>query len=59
VLRLTAPSVYSTEGIRLGGAAVRGDGSFRGAASQPVRGGAGRFGVLMAPGSAAVVTLTG
>ena len=59
VLRLTAPSAYATDSIRFGGAVVRGDGTFAGAVPEPVRGGGGRFGVKVEPGSAVVVALTG
>ena len=57
VTRLSAPSVYAKHGVSLGGAALRLDGSFAGAAAVPISGGAGRFTLRVAAGSAALVVL--
>ena len=57
VTRLSAPSVHAKHGVSLGGASLRPDGSFAGAASVPISGGAGRFTLRVAAGSAALVVL--
>jgi hypothetical protein len=57
VIRLSAPSVYAKRGVRLGGRALRADGSFPGTVSTPIAGGAGHFAVRISTGSAALVVL--
>ena len=57
VIRLSAPSVYAKRGVRLGGGALRSDGSFPGTVSTPIAGGAGRFTVPISAGSAALLVL--
>jgi hypothetical protein len=57
VIRLSAPSVSATRSVRLGGQALRPDGSFPGAVPTPITGGAGRFAVRVSAGSAALVVL--
>jgi Glycosyl hydrolase family 79 C-terminal beta domain len=57
VVRLSAPSVDATQGVTLGGASLRPDGSFPQPAPGRVVGGSGRFVLQVRPGSAALVTL--
>jgi hypothetical protein len=57
VIRLSAPSVYAKRGVRLGGRALRPDGSFPGTVPTPIAGGAGHFAVPISAGSAALVVL--
>jgi hypothetical protein len=57
VIRLSAPSVYAKSGVRLGGRALRPDGSFPGTAATPIAVGAGHFAVRVSAGSAALVVL--
>jgi hypothetical protein len=57
VIRLSAPSVYAKRGVRLGGRALRPDGSFPGTVPTPIAGGAGHFAVRVSAGSAALVVL--
>ena len=59
VMRLSAPSVYARRGVRLGGRALRSDGSFPGTVPARIAGGAGRFTVPISAGSAALVVLHG
>jgi hypothetical protein len=58
VLRLSAPAASSSGGATFGGAAVALDGSFAGAASQPVRFANGAFAVTVKPASAALLTIS-
>ncbi len=57
VVRLRAPSVDAKQGVTLGGASLRPDGSFPQSTPGPVIGGSGRFVLQVRPGSAALVTL--
>lgn len=57
VIRLSAPSVSAKRGVRLGGQALRPDGSFPGTVPTPIAGGAGHFAVRISAGSAALVVL--
>jgi len=57
VLRLSAPSVDAKQGVTLGGASLRPDGSFPSPKPGPVVGGSGRFVLQVRPESAALVTL--
>ena len=60
VLRLTAPSRAARSHVTLGGAEVGADGAWRPRLPLPVlRGRRGAFTLEMAPGSAALVTLSG
>jgi hypothetical protein len=57
ILRLTAPSPRATSGVRLGGAAVAADGSWRRPRPAPLALGGGVVAVTIAPGSAALLTV--
>jgi hypothetical protein len=57
ILRLTAPSPRTTSGVRVGGAAVAADGSWRRPRPARLALGGGVVAVTMAPGSAALVTV--
>jgi hypothetical protein len=57
VIRLSAPNVYAKRGVRLGGRALRPDGSFAGTVPAPIAGAAGHFTVRVSAGSAAFVVL--
>jgi hypothetical protein len=59
VLRLTAPSLAAASGVRLGGRAVAADGTWTPPSALPaVSGRPGSLAVQIAPGSAAVLTLS-
>jgi hypothetical protein len=57
-MRLAAPSLTTSSGITLGGAPVRGDGTWTGAQSDPVKLANGKVLLTVPAGSAALVTLT-
>lgn len=57
VVRLSAPSARSAQGVRYGGAQVGEDGSFAGPVPVPLAGAPGSFRVAVRPASVAVVTL--
>ncbi|HZY72627.1 MAG TPA: glycosyl hydrolase family protein, partial [Edaphobacter sp.] len=57
-MRLAAPSLESSTGVTLGGAAVGGDGSWKAMQHEPLRVDAAGARVAVPPGSAAIVVLT-
>lgn len=57
-MRLMAPSLESSTGVTLGGAAVNSDGSWKPMRDEVLRVGSAGMRVVVPPGSAAVVTLT-
>jgi Glycosyl hydrolase family 79 C-terminal beta domain len=58
VIRLTAPGADAKQGVTLGGASVRPDGSLPAPKAAPIVGGSGSFALELPPASVAVVTLT-
>jgi len=59
ILRLTAPSLQASAGVRLGGTAVAADGSWRPASPMPrVSGGPGSLALSVPAASAALITLS-
>ena len=56
--RLTAPSLESSTGVTLGGAAVSGDGNWKATQHESLRVDAAGTRIVVPPGSAAIVMLT-
>jgi len=57
VIRLTAPSVTSTEGVSLAGSSVLNDGSWKAQPGEPIQGVNGKFEVFLPAVSAALLTI--
>jgi hypothetical protein len=57
LVRLLAPALTSTQGVTLGGASLRADGTLPPPVPVPLPGAAGSFTMQVAPASAALITL--